>query len=301
MTAAPFKDELWADDELPEQLPPEPIIERGVQPIWTKHKAQVVQLYIRHFLMITKHGVYIDGFAGRKNVDLEESWAAELVVNLTPRFLRDFFLCDRDSRQQDRLRELIELQPTGERNRRYHLGCGDFNEWVDEVLGSGIIKEKVATFCLIDQFSTQCWWETVEKLARHKGANARKIELFYFFPTGWIGRALAGFTKDLDQPSRWWGDDSWRELRGQSGQRAAVRMAERFRDELGYRFVKPYPIHSREGAEGRVMFHMIHASDHPEAQKLMRRAYKTVLQPAPSDEQVEMFVTGALGKQPRGG
>ena len=34
------------------------------QPIWTESKAQFIRHYLRYFVQITKHGVYIDGFAG---------------------------------------------------------------------------------------------------------------------------------------------------------------------------------------------------------------------------------------------
>lgn len=37
-----------------------------------------------------------------------------------------------------------------------------------------------------------------------------------------------------------------------------------------------------------VMFHMIHTSDHPEASKLMRRAYRHVLDVPEADEQLTL-------------
>jgi len=40
------------------------------------------------------------------------------------------------------------------------------------------------------------------------------------------------------------------------------------------------------------MFHMIHASDHPEAHKLMKRAYKHVLDVPESEEQLLLELTG---------
>jgi hypothetical protein len=52
-------------------------------------------------------------------------------------------------------------------------------------------------------------------------------------------------------------------------------VAARFKDELGYAYAHPYPIHStRRG--NRIMYHMIHATDHPEAPPLMIRAYRRV-------------------------
>ena len=52
-------------------------------------------------------------------------------------------------------------------------------------------------------------------------------------------------------------------------------LAKRFIDELGYVYAYPYSIHSRTRG-GRTMYHMIHATDHPDAPPLMLRAYRKV-------------------------
>lgn len=271
--------ELFPD--LPVQYEPQSISQTGLGPVWTQHKAQLIAKYIYLFTIITHHGAYIDGFAGPKRRELPGSWAAELVVETEPRRLREIFLCDLDERKVDELRLLVQRQSDTEK-RDYRVIAGDFNASVGEILSSGLIKEKTATFCLIDQFTLECHWATLEALARHKPEGARKIEIFYFLATGWLHRSLSATTVNLDRPDLWWGGDGWRELLSTSGDRIAIRMAERFRDELKYRYVKPYPIYERERGGGKVMFHMIHASDHPEAHKLMARAHRNVtLAPEP--------------------
>ncbi len=50
----------------------------------------------------------------------------------------------------------------------------------------------------------------------------------------------------------------------------------RFRSELGYKHVYAWPIYSREKG-GRVLYHMIHATDHDEAPKIMNRAYRNAV------------------------
>lgn len=278
-------DELF--DDLPVQYFPQTISQGGMGQVWTQHKAQLIAKYIYLFTIITRHGAYIDGFAGPKNRGLEDSWAAELVVQTEPRRLREIFLCDLDPKKIEALRHLIARQPDLEQ-RHYEVLAGDFNDRVFDVLGSGLIKEKTATFCLLDQYTLECHWSTLVALANHKPAGARKIEVFYFLATGWLHRSLNATTVNLDRPDLWWGGDGWKELLSASGEKIAIRMAERFRDELGYRFVKPYPIYEREKGGGKVMFHMIHASDHPEASKLMARAHRNVtLAPEPL-EQLEM-------------
>ena len=36
-------------------------------PLWTKHKATLIARYLYYFVLITKHGTYIDGFSGPQN------------------------------------------------------------------------------------------------------------------------------------------------------------------------------------------------------------------------------------------
>jgi three-Cys-motif partner protein len=116
----------------------------------------------------------------------------------------------------------------------------------------------------------------VTALASHK-STGNKIELFYFFPTGWIDRSLAAVKKPetTKKVDRWWGRADWQELLSTDGMARAQLVADRFENELGYGKAVAYPIHS-EKRRGRVMYHMIHATDHPEAFSLMLRAYRRV-------------------------
>jgi hypothetical protein len=52
----------------------------------------------------------------------------------------------------------------------------------------------------------------------------------------------------------------------------------RFKRELGYLSVRAWPIYERENG-GAVMYYMIHATDHPEAPKLISRAYRNTVSP----------------------
>lgn len=83
------------------------------------------------------------------------------------------------------------------------------------------------------------------------------------------------------------GRDDWPTLRGIDGTIRAKLVAKRFEDELGYGKANVYPIHSdRRG--GRVMYHMIHATDHPEASPLMIRAYRKVSGRTEVDQATQM-------------
>jgi three-Cys-motif partner protein len=82
-------------------------------PVWTENKARLISRYLYYFILITKHGTYIDGFAGPQQAELHESWAARLVLEIEPRWLRSFFLCDRDPQKFQALLELKDKQPKG--------------------------------------------------------------------------------------------------------------------------------------------------------------------------------------------
>jgi hypothetical protein len=170
-------------------LPLEPLTDMGSNPVWTDNKARFIMLYLRYFVYITHHGTYIDGFAGPQAECETESWAAKLVLESKPRWIRHVHLCDANRSQIKRLKELKAAQPSvddGGRpiNRSINIYYGDFNSKIDEVLGTGEIGESEATFCLLDQRTFECDWQTVEKLAQYK-KSSNKIELFYLQTGGW--------------------------------------------------------------------------------------------------------------------
>lgn len=256
-------------------------IGRLPSPIWTETKAQLIANYLRLFLMITKHGVYIDGFAGPQDAANPDSWAARLVMRLSPPWMNSFFLCELEKSSHVALTSMLAEQPSV-RGRKVSHHCGDFNKWVDKVLAFGAIKETTACFALLDQRSTECEWKTVKKLAAHK-RSGNKIELFYFFPTGWVHRSLSE-TKDKSKLNAWWGDETWQEIQTVRQDQAAAICLRRIQS-LGYKDVKSWPISAREEGEGRTMYHMIHATDHLEAPKLMFRAYRNLIGNGPGGTQ----------------
>ena len=257
-------------------------------PIWTKNKAKLIERYLYYFVMITKHGAYIDGFAGPQNASKTEAWAAKLVLETEPRWLRNFFFCDKNERQFRRLEALKASQPArqrGEPIRTIDISHADFNQAVDEIPDSDQLGPNTATFCLLDQRTFQCHWRTVEVLARHK-PEQMKVELFYFLPTGWFDRTFHAL-RDKSVIERWWGKSDWASLGGMSGHERAELMCARFRDELGYQYAFALPIYG-ERLGGRVMYHMIHATDHPVAPNLMVRAYRQAVKRKEPLEQLEL-------------
>ena len=255
----------------PDPLPREPAMRPIQSPVWTDNKARLIMHYLHYFVLLTKHGTYIDGFAGPQGECETESWAAKLVLASEPRWIRHFHLCDENRGQIARLMELKNSQPShdskGRRlQRKIHLYHGDFNHKIDAILGGKTITEKESTFCLLDQRTFECQWQAIEKLASYK-KSGNKIEIFYFLANGWLERALAA-QKDTDVLARWWGRDDWTQLRQMSREGRRDAFVDRLKRELGYKSVKAWPDLERENG-GAIMYYMIHATDHPEAPKFM--------------------------------
>jgi three-Cys-motif partner protein len=238
-------------------------------PVWTDSKARLIERYLHYFVLVTRHGTYIDGFAGPQYLSVDE-YAAKLVLERElerdPPRLRHFHLVDVGRPQVDLLRQL-QVHSTARDVRVYH---GDFNVVVDQILQPSVLRPSEATFCLLDQRTFECHWDTVRKLAAYR-ATGYKIELFYFLANGWLERALAAL-QDHHKCQAWWGRDDWQHVVQMTRGPRAEAMRKRFQTELGYRFVMMWAIYEAKETN-RIMYYMIHASDHPEAPKLMERAY----------------------------
>lgn len=256
---------------------------RGINhPVWTENKAKLIERYLYYFVLVTKHGTYIDGFAGPQSSRNHNMWAAKLVLEIQPDWLGPFFLCENNARQFHELESLKGNHP----DRNISLYNNDFNESVVDILGSGKIGEKTATFCLLDQRTFECKWSTVEALAQHDKAQY-KIELFYFLGIGWMHRALSQ-QKDESVLDAWWGGNNWKSLRNKKGYEIADLICARLTKEHGYAYATPWPIYQREEGRGAVMYYMIHATDHPAAPPLMDRAYRGIVADKESLDQLEL-------------
>ena len=116
--------------------------------------------------------------------------------------------------------------------------------------------------------------------------------MLYFLGIGWLLRSLkiSKSVERLDNIDRWWGSPGWRDITTMSQLMISKLMAERFQKELGYRFANIWPVYLSEDGK-KIPFVLIHASDHPEAPLLMRRAYTAVYgqkSGSPTDAQLEM-------------
>ena len=271
--------------DLGPQSEPEPLVARP-HPIWTKNKSALIARYLRYFVYITKHGTYIDGMSGPQYLDRLDFWSARLVLENKPQWLRHFYLYEKSARSFALLEQMAAAHSRPS-NHTIDVMQGDCNRLIPQLLASRSIRDAEAAFCLLDQRTFECDWKTVVTLADYKPANRNKIELFYFLPNAWLDRAIAA-VRDPELLQRWWGRDDWSCLRGMKSHDRARFVAERFRSELGYASAMAWPVWSH--AVGRkLMYFMIHATDHPQAPQLMARAYRKAVDPEETPEQLELL------------
>lgn len=246
--------------------------------IWTHRKALLIQTYLQLFAFITKRGTYIDAFAGPQDEKGEsKTWAAKRVWERNPgarcRRIDKFELFELSPRSHRFLKQMIAATPAD--GRKVSIVRGDCNLKLPARLATNPVRGPA--FCLLDQRSDECDWATVKAIASHKSDPA-KIEIFYFVMAGWLDRYRAALGEKSRNVKllRWWGHEDFSELEKAAPDRAAELFAKRFKKELGYKYADPYPIFDNVAAseKGAVKFFMIHASDHVEAPKLMRRSYR---------------------------
>jgi len=188
-----------------------------------------------------------------------------------------------------RLEELRDAQPPrdkkSERKRTVTIKNADFNIGIIDLLNSKCIKQKEATFCLLDQRTFECEWSTVQRLAHYKDDSHNKIEIFYFLANSWFNRAVAN-TNDFSKIKKWWGREDWQEFCELKAEARKNALIKRFKEELAYKSVKAWPIYERS-SDRKIMYYMIHATDHNQAPKLVRRAYDKAVTVSEFVEQIQ--------------
>lgn len=269
---------LFPLEDFDSAKPPSPASIEGK--IWTRNKAQLIARYLYSFLSVTKNGIYIDAFAGPQTVeDREESWAARRLLEKKSIFLNRAYLFEQDQSKIGFLDELRAKYCQGWTRlwkRQVMVFLGDCNQEIPECLKKHPIKPNKAAFALLDQRTHECTWELVKTLAAHK-TSGTKIELFYFLAQGWMNRSIKSSTtqEKIQEIDAWWGCNNWQAFVEMNSFQRAKFMEERFKNELGYEHARAFPMYDK-GHEGKIMFWLIHASDHPRAIPLMISAYKSI-------------------------
>lgn len=251
---------------------------RQPPPIQTSDKSKLISEYLANFQKVTGGGVYIDGFAAPQSRKHEDAWTARRVLDIRPNRLRCFWLCDIDPEGIGQLKRLKASHHNPKEQKRVFVVPGDFNKEVNWIVKSHRIHRKTAVFALLDQRNTECHWATVKTIASRKGNY--KVEMMYFVGVSWLHRSLSSSktSERIEEINLWWGGSGWRDLLEMSQMTAVKSIADRFKKELHYKYVNYYPVFQDED-QRKTAFFLIHASDHPEAPKLMTRAYVKIFKP----------------------
>ena len=255
------------------------------RPVWSENKADLITKYLRYFVFITRHGTYLDAFAGPQTDRSKQAWTAQSVIASEPKWLRNFYLFDESHSQIARLRQLADDNC----DRNIQLYHGDSNQMLPSVLPTGSIGQREATFCLLDQRTFECEWALCRHIAKLR-PGPTKVEQFYFLANSWLPRALAAISTPEGEQKviSWLGHDDWQSFAKRRPSDRVDEFVHKFKKELGYRSAKAWPIFERDAGAGAVMYYMVHATDHEEAPKLMYRAYNRAVDPPEPVEQLEL-------------
>ena len=175
--------------------------------LWTEQKSVLIAEYLHRFLIVTRSGAYLDLFAGPQDERYGDDWSIKRVIERRQNGLTfsHFAGCDLDTEQVKLLERLKAVNAN--RPLEFLIYKGDANVQVHKMLADA---PDLPIFCLIDQRTLECHWETVQTVARHK-SDGYKIEIFYFLAERWLNRSWKS-TKHHDKLRRWWGKDDFREF-----------------------------------------------------------------------------------------
>ena len=244
---------------------------------WTALKLEHLSAYLEAFARATtmaRQRYYIDAMAGCGECVMVRTGAptpgsARRALSARPPFT-GIHLVEMDPRSATHLQE--SMRPY----KQVSVYQGDCNVVVpSQVLPK--ISRSAPTLAFIDPTGAQLTWELLKVLAGHRrGTKGEKIELlilfaFDMFINRWMRNPAVFGVLDA-----FFGTTEWRDqlAASQSAGEGIDARRERFlrfyvdrlRSELKYQYVDPYgPL--KKGR--RVLYHMVFATDHPVAAKIM--------------------------------
>jgi len=256
---------------------------------WSELKLEIVRKYAAAYSQVVAtqlkpsfHHVYIDGFAGAgKHISKTTGEFVEgsplNALAITPPF-KEHFLVDLDGSKVEHLRGLV-----GHRSD-VHILHGDCNTvLLDQVFPQVLYENYRRGLCLLDPYGLHLDWEVM-----HQAGQMRTIEIFLNFPVMDINRNALWRQPDKVSPqqqqrmTRFWGDDSWRELLYRPARQTSLfgeeqekvenaEVAEAFRqrlvDHAGFRFV-PAPLPMRIST-GAVVYYLFFAGPNETGKKIV--------------------------------
>jgi len=257
---------------------------------WSEIKLEIISKYARAYSSILdKQGyfqhVYIDAFAGlgyhksRETQEIVEG-SPRLALEIEPPFKKYFFIDINGLR----VRSLQEIAKSNvEAVTVYEGDCNSI--LVDEILPTIRYEDYVRGLCLLDPYGLHLDWKVIEL-----AGSLKTTEVFLNFPI--MDMNMNVLKHDLDRVdetqaarmSRFWGDDSWREIaysknlnlfgweEKESNDRVVEEFCLRLRNIAGFNHVsRPLPM---KNSRNSTVYYLIFASPKPVALDIVDDIYK---------------------------
>ena len=191
---------------------------------WTEKKLEFLEKYLPAFVKATKKAFsryYVDGFAGPGYNQKEDGTLIKGSPLLAVEHeFTGFFFVEKKCKNYNLL--IKNLEEAGAPMGAIQCYCGDFNEYVDEILKR--IHPKSPTVFFLDPFGLELKWTTVEKIAQRE-----KADVFILISSSGANRVKNEHPEVLD---RFFGDDSWRSIRPNPGESWFKAFTEAYRDRM---------------------------------------------------------------------
>lgn len=255
---------------------------------WSEVKLDIVRKYATAYSKILNahknpafHHIYIEGFAGAgKHVSKSTGQfvpGSPLNALLVDPPFKDYYLVDIVETRVQALKEMAGNRPD------VHILAGDCNEILLQDVFPNVRYERYErALCLLDPYGLHLDWQVIEA-----AGQSRSIEVFLNFPVADMNRNVfwgnpeAVSASDVDRMSRYWGDESWRQVAYKSvpglfgdieekaGMDAIVNaFGQRLREKAGFKYV-PDPIPMRNTRRA-IVYYLYFASHNQVGAKIVR-------------------------------
>lgn len=249
---------------------------------WTARKLEHLTAYLNAFTLATtkaRERYYIDAMAGCGECVLRKTGhstpgSAWRALNAQPPFTR-IHLIELDKPSADHLDRQMSPYP------QVSVYQGDCNEVIPKLVLPNLSRI-APTLAFLDPTGVQPSWNLVKQLATHRqGVKGRKIELLILFAFDMFINRWLEHDQLRSRLNAFYGNDAWLTHLAESrhshedidARRARFLglYTDQLRDQLGYRHVD---VHGPLRKGRRVLYHMIFATDHDDAQRIMKDVWK---------------------------
>lgn len=258
---------------------------------WSELKHEIIEKYAKAYstIMSSEHQsyfkyYYIDGFAGPGEAKSRTTGqivpgSPLTVLDVKPPF-DSYCFVEYEPGRADNLRHLIGDRPN------VHIYTGDCNSvLLDHVLPQIIYDRYRRALCLLDPYGLHLDWKVF-----HKAGEMGTIDLFLNFPVMDMNRRVQwkhpenATSEAQEAMTRFWGDDSWRDLGrkavpslfGNMDEEAetidiALAFGERLKEHGGFKVVsRPLPMRNSKNS---VLYYLMLASQKKVAVDIANRIF----------------------------